>query len=299
MKSASDRFGLPSAMHFLLPQHVKRASSPRRARRRDRRRCRRPRSPPARSRRRRARVSSLLVDDAVEQRLRVVVQLARRRAVLRDARGSPGSVPSAPTPRRRTSSRCTARAPRAARRRARGGRRTPASAIASVVPVDRQPVGAAPASYGSSGRSLRALCCSRSCLLQRRGWLRRTRRAARRSAGSTTTSTDARRVEHVHRRSAVLRRDLHRRVLPAGRRAADEQRQRACRAAPSPCATNTISSSDGVIRPLSPMMSAFSSIAVCEDLVARHHHAEIDRPRSCCSRARRRRCSCRCRGRRP
>ena len=41
-------------------------------------------------------------------------------------------------------------------------------------------------------------------------------------------------------------------------------------------ATNTISSSDGVMRPLRPMRSAFSSSAVCENLVARHHHAEID-----------------------
>ena len=31
-----------------------------------------------------------------------------------------------------------------------------------------------------------------------------------------------------------------------------------------------------MISPLSPIRSAFSSIAVCENLVARHHHAEID-----------------------
>ena len=41
-------------------------------------------------------------------------------------------------------------------------------------------------------------------------------------------------------------------------------------------ATNTISSSDGVIRPLRPMRSAFSSSAVCRIFVGRHHHAEID-----------------------
>ena len=35
----------------------------------------------------------------------------------------------------------------------------------------------------------------------------------------------ARRVEHVHDRAAVFRRDLHRRVLLARRRAADQQRQ--------------------------------------------------------------------------
>ena len=50
--------------------------------RRGRRRCRRRRWRRARSRRRRVAVSSLLADDAVEQRLRVVEQLARRRAVL-------------------------------------------------------------------------------------------------------------------------------------------------------------------------------------------------------------------------
>ena len=39
-----------------------------------------------------------------------------------------------------------------------------------------------------------------------------------------------------------------------------------CRAAPSPTATNTISSSDGVIRPLSPTMSTFRSTASCRIL---------------------------------
>ncbi len=41
-------------------------------------------------------------------------------------------------------------------------------------------------------------------------------------------------------------------------------------------ATWTISSSDGVISPLRPMMSAFCSRAVCENFFARHHHAEVD-----------------------
>jgi hypothetical protein len=41
-------------------------------------------------------------------------------------------------------------------------------------------------------------------------------------------------------------------------------------------ATCTISSSDGVIRPDRPMMSAFSALAVVEDLRRRHHHAEVD-----------------------
>ena len=41
-------------------------------------------------------------------------------------------------------------------------------------------------------------------------------------------------------------------------------------------ATCTISSSDGVISPLKPMMSAFCSRAVGQNLFARHHHAEID-----------------------
>ena len=41
-------------------------------------------------------------------------------------------------------------------------------------------------------------------------------------------------------------------------------------------ATCTISSSDGVIRPERPIRSAPSRDRGVEDLVARHHHAEVD-----------------------
>ena len=89
----------------------------------------------------------------------------------------------------------------------------------------------------------------------------RTRSRAADSAGSRRRRPRAS-VEHVDDRLRVLRRDLHRRVLPAGGGAADEQRHLRCRGAPSPGPPSTISSSDGVIRPLRPMMSTFSSAAV-------------------------------------
>ena len=64
-------------------------------------------------------------------------------------------------------------------------------------------------------------------------------------------------------------------------------------------ATWRISSSDGVMSPDSPIRSASDLAGGVQDPRRRDHHAEVDRPRSCCRRARRRRCSCRCRGRRP
>ena len=52
--------------------------------------------------------------------------------------------------------------------------------------------------------------------------------------------------------------------------------RRMCRRSIS-LATNTISSSDGVMRPAQARRCRpFSSIAVCRILVARHHHAEVD-----------------------
>ena len=68
--------------------------------------------------------------------------------------------------------------------------------------------------------------------------------------------------------------------------------------AASPRATCTISSSDGVIRPDRPMMSASSS-APSSRIFRRHHDARGRSLRSCCTGARRRRCSCRCRAHRP
>ena len=81
-------------------------------------------------------------------------------------------------------------------------------------------------------------------------------------------------------------------------------RRRSAAAASNPArsisrATWTISSSDGVISPLRPMMSTFCSRAVCQDFLARHHHAEVNDLVVVAARARRRRCSCRCHARRP
>ncbi len=83
------------------------------------------------------------------------------------------------------------------------------------------------------GRSLRPACCSRSF-----AWAAR---LAASNAGLLLAAQQARdhvdharRVGHVHGRLRVLRRDLHRRVLRARRRAADQQRQRHAGAAASP-----------------------------------------------------------------
>ena len=64
-------------------------------------------------------------------------------------------------------------------------------------------------------------------------------------------------------------------------------------------ATWTISSSDGVIRPLRPIMLALTLDRPCRGSSPPAPSRRGRSPRSCCSRARRRRCSCRCRGRRP
>ena len=201
MKSASDRFGLPSAIASCCRSMLNRASSPRARDRRCRRRCRRRRSPRARSRRRRARVSSLLVDDALEQRLRVLVQLARRRAVLRmveDRREA-----SLQLPRREEERPVDVRhellerhvvehaAADERRRRAACSR---AQSICSRL--------ASAASYGSSGRSLARAVLLAQPLLLRRG-------SSRSNAGAPLVAQQARhdvdharRVEHVHGRPA-------------------------------------------------------------------------------------------------
>ncbi len=78
---------------------------------------------------------------------------------------------------------------------------------------------------------------------------------------------DARCVEHVHGGSVVLGRNLDCRVLAARGCAADQQRHVKLRRVIS-FATNTISSSDGVMSPLSPITSARWSMAVCRILSA-------------------------------
>jgi len=107
----------------------------------------------------------------------------------------------------------------------------------------------------------------------------------------------ARGVQDVDHRLAVTRRNLHRRVGLARGRSTDEQRQfRPCRSISR--ATCAISSSDGVISPLRPMMSTFCSRAPAKfSRMAPSRQGQS--PRSCCSRARRRQCSCQCHARRP
>ena len=190
-------------------------------------------------------------------------------------RGSPESGPSAPTRRRRTSSRCTARARRAARRRAT---RRPRNARRGdrVGRPSRSSAGwRAPSSYVSSGCSRRVACCSRSsaCIAAVRRVERR--RAARRSSRLDTTSTarDASSTCTIGPlySGAIFTAVCCRLVVAPPISSGSVKPRRSIS-----CATNTISSSDGVIRPLRPMMSAFCSIAASQDLRRRHHHAEVD-----------------------
>ena len=93
--------------HFLLPQHRESRRDllrPSRLRSPSTARCRRRRCSPARSRRRRGRGSACRRRSASAASARGRRD-PRRRADLSDRRGSAGSGPSAPTPRRRTSSR--------------------------------------------------------------------------------------------------------------------------------------------------------------------------------------------------
>ena len=84
MKSASERFGLPSAMSSCWRSMLNRVSIVASIRHRPcRPRCRRRRASPARIRRRRAAVSSRSSTIRLEQLLRMLVELARGRAVLR------------------------------------------------------------------------------------------------------------------------------------------------------------------------------------------------------------------------
>ena len=91
---------------------------------------------------------------------------------------------------------------------------------------------------------------------------RSTRSAARAGCPNQARSNADRaaRVEHVDHRTLIGRVDPQRRVRLAGGRAADEQRRLQVRPLHLP-ATVTISSSDGVISPERPIMSARLSLA--------------------------------------
>ena len=128
----------------------------------------------------------------------------------------------------------------------------------------------------------------------------RRRAATRRSPSSRSRddADDARRVEHVHRRLAVLGRDPHGGVLLRGRRAADQERQL------DPAPLHLLRDVHHLVErrrdePREPDDVAVLLERGVEDPVGGDHDPEVDRPRSRCSRGRPRRCSCRCRGRRP
>ena len=122
-KSASERFGLSSAMTSCWRSIGKRAISGTGTSGRVPSRwwlvqddvvavaVRRPEAVDA------ARAEELAADDAVEQRLRRARRGRAPRRRVAGGRGSQGSGPSAPTRRRRTSSRCTGRGRRDRRRR--------------------------------------------------------------------------------------------------------------------------------------------------------------------------------------
>ena len=118
-------------------------------------------------------------------------------------------------------------------------------------------------------------CTARAGPPAARGSPARSRRAASRSAGSTPRRRRATRRARARSPGRTRARSSPR-CAAARRRAADEQRHaQICRRSIS-LATNTISSSDGVMRPLRPIRSACSSMRRLQNPVARHHHAEID-----------------------
>ena len=101
------------------------------------------------------------------------------------------------------------------------------------------------------------------------------RRAALRVEQVADHADDSRRVEDVHRRLAVLGRDADRRVLLRRRRAADQERQRRARAAPSR------GRRDHLVERRRDQPREADDVRVLldrrvEDLVGRNHHAEVD-----------------------
>ena len=200
----------------------------------------------------------LLVDDAIEQRFRVLVELARGRTVLRmleDARKATFQLPRREEERpvdepgdlceRQIVEEPRGRGTTARRSRARPSRsaacwrapaRTRAAASRDVTRTSRE---SRPARPGWRDR--------RPASPRRAGSRRRRRRATRRArgrparwySGAIFTAVCCRLVVAPPMRSGTVK---------------------FCRVIS--CATNAISSSDGVMSPLSPMMSTFCAIAV-------------------------------------
>ena len=240
--------------------------------------------------RRRPRAQRRALQDLAQERLRVVVELARRRV----ARGSPGTCPSGPTRGRRTASRCTGRARRAAAR-PRACRRTAA-------PAGRR---------SATPHAVRA----------RRG--ERQQRLARSSPRAGRAAAPGARGSP--RRAS---RGASGRAAPRRRRRRGSRRARArSRCAYSGAIFTAVCCRDVVAPPISSGSSSRAALHLARDvdhLVERRRDQpreadDVDAlalggvedlarpapsrrgrsPRSRCSRARRRRCSCRCRARRP
>ena len=201
--------------------------------------------------------------------VRVVVELARRLAVARDRRGSAGKRPvQLPGGEEEATSRCsgtsspsgTSSSTRAAEERRHARRRRVASRCADARAFARRRSGT------SGSRALLRVQRRAAAPARARFCASSSARFCSASSRLATTPTAREASSTCTVGCVVLGRDLHRGVLPARGRAADEQRQRRTRAAPSPCATCTISSSDGVMRPDRPIMSHLLSTRRLEDL---------------------------------
>ncbi len=180
-----------------------------------------------------ARPEQPLSDDPIEQDARVLVQLARRGSVLRmiedrrkPALQLPGREEERPVdirhgfPPSGTSS--STRRP---------DRRRDGKPLRG--PVDLEPVVERGLDTTAAGARA-ARCAARAAWPAVRGWPARSAAARWDSAGSTRRRPRATHRAHARSRPLIFRGDLHRRVLPARRRAADEQRRAEIRGAPSP-----------------------------------------------------------------
>ena len=228
--------------------------------------CRRPESVDA------ARRQQLLLDDPIEERLRVAVELARRGAVLRVIENRREA--SLQLPRREEERPVDERHQRLERHRRqhaaageRGRRRRPAR------PIDLEALGLRRVVREQRPLFARAVLLAQPLLQLVIGVDERAAALGAQQAGDHVD--DPRRVEHVNGRRRVLGRDLHRGVLPAGRRAADEERR--LEAAPLHLARDQrhlvergrdqAAQANQIRLPLDRRR---------QDLVGRHHHAEID-----------------------
>ena len=244
----------------------------------------------ARSRRRRAGCSDAPCRISREERLRVVVELARRR-VVEDRRELalqiPGVEEELPVDVRHELGERRAR-PRARRRTAaRAGRRS--ARDARFVARRRRAAAAGCLSFSA--------CCSRSRSCSTRFSSSSSRRrfgSSRRETTSTTRLASSTCTVSLPYSGAIFTAVCCREVVAPPIRSGSSSRRRSISRA-----TSTIWSSDGVISPERPTTSTPSALGGVEDPCRAGPSRRGRSPRSRCSRARRRRCSCRCRARRP